>query len=158
MSLSYVHPEISPTKMSKYLANLTVMYAEKEYLQPDEVVAEIQGQSSDINYEFGGKFVWLHPEWTSAADEAISDLSFERSSTAVRNYNDIAMGAGGDFRYIKASYGGSSKVTKAGLLRTDENLSEGAIVTRIQQSGFTHHSGDINGGRGKSYLYLVWAY
>jgi hypothetical protein len=31
------------------------MYAGEEYLQPDEVVDEIQGQSSDINSGLGGK-------------------------------------------------------------------------------------------------------
>lgn len=31
------------------------MYADQEYLQPDEVVHEISGQSPDINCGFGGK-------------------------------------------------------------------------------------------------------
>ncbi|KAI1417058.1 hypothetical protein F5Y13DRAFT_185890 [Hypoxylon sp. FL1857] len=134
------------------------MYADDEYLQPDEVAHEIQGQSSDINSGFGGKFVWLHPEWTSVNEEAISDLSFEKSSSPVRNYNNLAMGAGGDFRYIQASRNGIDALTKAGLFRVQEHLSPEEIQSRIEQSGFTHYSGDINEGRGGDYLYLLWAY
>ncbi|KAI0972084.1 hypothetical protein F4678DRAFT_431109 [Xylaria arbuscula] len=136
------------------------MYAEtaEEYLQPDEVVHEIRGQSSDLNSGFGGKYVWLHPEWTAVPEEAVSDLSFERSSTPVRNYNNLAMGAGGDFRYIQSSRGGSEVITKIGLFRARQNLSPEEIQSRIEQSGFTHYSKDINQGRGGDYLYLIWAY
>ncbi|KAI0437003.1 hypothetical protein F4803DRAFT_540406 [Xylaria telfairii] len=146
--------------MAKYLFNLIAMYAnaDEEYLQPDEVVHEIQGQSSDINSGFGGKYVWLQPEWTIAKEEAISDLLFERSRTPVRNYNDLAMGAGGDFRYIRSSRDGNGIITKVGLFRIKQKLSPEEIKSRINQSGFTHYSSDINEGRGGDYLYLLWAY
>jgi len=144
--------------MPKYLFNLIAMYAGEEYLQPDEVVDEIQGQSSDINSGLGGKYVWLHPEWTSVEEEAISDLSFKKSSTPVRNYNNLAMDTGGDFRYIEASRHGSRMATKVGLFRAQQKLSPEEIKSRIQQSGFTHYSSDINEGRGGNYLYLLWAY
>ncbi|KAI3322311.1 hypothetical protein HD806DRAFT_523188 [Xylariaceae sp. AK1471] len=121
------------------------MYAstDEQYLQPDEVVSEIQGQSSDINAGFD--MCWLHPEWTS-------------SSTPVRNYNDLAMGAEGDFRYIQASRGGSEGITKVGLFRVKQELLPEEIQSRIKQSGFTHYSSDMNEGRGGDYLYLLWAY
>ncbi|KAI0401279.1 hypothetical protein F4802DRAFT_601266 [Xylaria palmicola] len=134
------------------------MYATEEFLQPDEVAPEIRGQSSDINAGFGGKFVWLHPEWTSAKEEAISGLSFAKSGTAVRNYNDLAMGAEGDFRYIQASRDGSEVITKVGLFRVGQELSPEEILSRIEQSGFTHYSTDMNEGRKGDYLYLLWAY
>jgi len=146
--------------MPKYLFNLIAMYANEAYLQPDEVVDEIEGQSSDMNAGLGGKYVWLHPEWTSVKEEAISDLSFKKSSTPVRNYNNLAMDSntGGDFRYIQASRDGSGMVTKVGLFRVKQKLSPEEIKSRIQQSGFTHYSSDINEGRGGTYLYLLWAY
>ncbi|KAI1182489.1 hypothetical protein F5B17DRAFT_185212 [Nemania serpens] len=136
------------------------MYAstDEQYLQPDEVVSEIRGQSSDINAGFGGKYVWLHPEWTSVKDEAMSNLSFKKSSTPVRNYNDLAMGAGGNFRYIQASRGGSEGITKVGLFRVKQQLPPDEIQSRIEQSGFTHYSSDMNEGRSGDYLYLLWAY
>ncbi|KAI2465789.1 hypothetical protein F4781DRAFT_435043 [Annulohypoxylon bovei var. microspora] len=134
------------------------MYASDESLQPDEVVHEIEGQSSDINSGFGGKYVWLRPEWTTVEGEAISDLSFEKSSTPIRNYNDLAMGAGGDFRYVQASRDGSGIVTKIGLFRVKQELSPEEIKSRIEQGGFTQYSKDINEGRGGDYLYLLWAY
>ncbi|KAI0384023.1 hypothetical protein F5Y04DRAFT_278021 [Hypomontagnella monticulosa] len=144
--------------MTKYLYNLVVMYADEESLQPDEVAHEIRGQSSDINSGKGGKFVWLHPEWTSVKEEAVSNLSFEKSSSAVKNYNDLAMGAGGDFRYILTSKGGNQAVTKVGLFRVQEQLSSDEIKSWIGQSGYTDYTKDINGGRGGDYLYLIWAY
>jgi hypothetical protein len=90
--------------------------------------------------------------------EAISDLSFKKSSTPVRNYNNLAMDTGGDFRYIQASRDGSRMATKVGLFRAQQKLSPEEIKSRIQQSGFTHYSSDINEGRGGNYLYLLWAY
>lgn len=102
--------------------------------------------------------MWLCPEWTVVREEAITELSVERSSTPVRNYNDLAMGAKGDYRYIRGSHDGLDGVTKVGLFRFDKELSPEEIRERIGQSGFSHYSEDINKGRGGEYLYLIWAY
>ncbi|KAI1255445.1 hypothetical protein MGN70_003511 [Eutypa lata] len=91
-------------------------------------------------------------------EEAITELSVERSTAAVRNYNDLAMGTGGDFRYIRGSHDGEDGITKVGLFRLDKELSPEEIKERIGQSGFSHYSEDINKGRGGEYLYLIWAY
>lgn len=102
--------------------------------------------------------VWLHPHWTSVREEAVSDLEFIMSDTPIRNYNDLAMDAGGAFRYIKATQDGSKPISNAGLFRSKEKLSLEAIKSRIEQAGFTNYSTDINKGRGGDYLYLLWAY
>lgn len=91
-------------------------------------------------------------------EEALSDLSFTKASTPIRNYNDLAMGAGGDFRYIQVSREGSKRVTKVGLFRVQKQLSPEEIKSRIQQSGFTHYSSNMNEGRKGGYLYVIWAY
>ncbi|KAI5920663.1 hypothetical protein F4810DRAFT_407757 [Camillea tinctor] len=145
-------------KMSKYLFNLVVVYADEARLQPDEAVTEINNQSCDINSGFGGKYVWLQPEWVRVHEEAIADLSVTRSDAPIKNYNDLAMGAGGQFWYIQPSRGGSRFITKVSLFQAKQELSPEKIMSRIERSGFTHHSGDINEGRGGDYLYLIWAY
>ena len=89
---------------------------------------------------------------------AVSHLSFEKSKDPVRNYNNLAMDAGGDFRYLQVSREGSIKVTKVGLFRVQQELTPQEITTRIQQSGFTNYSSSINEGRGGDHLYLLWAY
>lgn len=91
-------------------------------------------------------------------EEAISDLEFEKSSTAVKNYNDIAMDSGGDYRYIKASRDGSKPITNTALLRSNKHLSSEEIKSKIEQSRFTNYSEDINQDRKGDYLYLLWAY
>ena len=75
--------------------------------------------------------MWLHPEWTIASEEAITDLAVERSSAPVRNYNDLAMGAGGEFRYVRGSNDGQEGITKVGLFRFDKELSPEEIRERI---------------------------
>ncbi|KAH8423406.1 uncharacterized protein LDX57_001165 [Aspergillus melleus] len=146
--------------MVKYLSDLTVMYADNEYATPDEIVPEIQGKTSDINSGYGGRFVWLQPEWTSDRERAISHLSFTKSDTEIRNYNDITVrvSAKDSYRYIITEREGETKIVNVALLRTPENLSSDQILTRIKQSGFHHFSTDLNQGRGGDYLYVLWAY
>ena len=104
------------------------------------------------------RFVYLHPEWTVAREEAITELSVQRSTAPVRNYNNIAMDAKGGFRYVQGSRGGQEGITKVGLFRVGKELSPEEIRERIGQSGFSHYSEDINKGRQGDYLYLIWAY
>lgn len=104
------------------------------------------------------RFVWLRPHWSSDKDKAISDIDFHRSSEEIRNYNDLTTQSKTDFRYLLTRHDGDQKITKTGLFRTSESLSESDLKTRIGQSGYTNHSGDINKGRRGDYLYLVWAY
>ncbi|PLB45808.1 hypothetical protein P170DRAFT_512430 [Aspergillus steynii IBT 23096] len=145
--------------MAKYLSDVTVMYADNEYAAPDEAIPEIQGKTSDINAGYGGRFVWLKPDWTPDKQNAISNLSFTKSNSELRNYNDITVrvSAKDAYRYIVPERGGESKITKVALFRTSENLSSDQILARIKERGFYHFSSDLNQGRGGDYLYLLWA-
>ena len=78
----------------------------------------------------------------------------------VRNYNDFSMGADpvDERRYIVCDRSGGPKITKVGLFRFVNEMSEEQLEARIRQSGFIHHSRDLNVGRRGDYLYLLWAY
>ncbi|GIJ84627.1 hypothetical protein Asppvi_003476 [Aspergillus pseudoviridinutans] len=142
--------------MPKYLSNLVVMYAEEEASQPDDIVTELQGLSSDINKGVGGLYVWLQPQWTAEKEGAITHLSFEKPKSEIRNYNNLALQRKDEYRYITAEPKGERPITRVGLFRTEHELTPEQIKTRIGQSGYTNYTADINQGRGASYLYLVW--
>ena len=103
------------------------------------------------------RFTWYRPDWTSTKGKAASGLNFRKSNSEIRNHNDFALGTGGDNRYIIPDYSGSSKITKVGLFRTSDNLSDDNIKSRIAKSGFTHYTEDVNQGRNGNYLYVLWA-
>lgn len=85
-------------------------------------------------------------------------MCISKSHTPVRNYNNLAMGSRGDFRFIELFREGDERITKVGMLRLQRRLTHEEIESRIQQSGFTQYSDNINEGRGGDYLYLLWAH
>jgi hypothetical protein len=65
--------------------------------------------------------------------------------------DDLAKGAGGDYRYLIISNIASNpkKIVNVSLLRSDSGVPQ-------PPSGWDAMTIDINKGRGKTYLYLIW--
>ena len=94
-------------------------------------------------------FVWLVPTFTSDPGSAQTSYSIVIQGDSNDHYQDLAKGAGGDYRYLHSRHDGEQKITKVNLLRLDEALGD-------LPAGYDGRSGDINQGRGGTYLYLIW--
>lgn len=100
--------------------------------------------------QFFNSYVWLTPNFGTAGVAATSFVIFI-SKDPISGYEDLAKGAGGDYRYQKqlADPQDLSKVSLVKLLRTDSAITG-------PPEGYSGISEDINKGRGKTYLYLIW--
>ncbi|KAI9327976.1 hypothetical protein BDR26DRAFT_874636, partial [Obelidium mucronatum] len=152
---------------NEYISSFTVVYTQF----PHGNVQEIHGNGTgDINQGFGGKYVHICLNRTSNPALAITGFTFHREPAAniplpTSSEQDLAKGAGGDYRYLRAvkqrtgegevqgkGAAAARKVKDVWLWRTkDENdLPPSAM-------GFDRTT-DINEGRGGDYLYLCWTY
>ena len=97
------------------------------------------------------RYVWLVPEYDATPADAITSFDIVIESFADPNLDDLAKGAGGDYRYIIPARDPREprKVTQVILLRSD------SAIDGIP-AGWSGKTIDINKGRGKTYLYLVW--
>ena len=97
------------------------------------------------------RYVWLIPVFTSTASAAVTGFSIAIQKSADPAFNDLAKGAGGDYRYLLLENDAeqAEKVTEVALLRLGEALVE-------RPAGWDGNTIDINKGRGKTYLYLLW--
>ena len=71
--------------------------------------------------------------------------------------DDLAKGAGGDYRYLipKAEVHVDKKIRRLALYRKSNG--EGPVKSGdIAGRGYTDFSPDINAGRGGDYLHLIW--
>ncbi|KAK3385119.1 hypothetical protein B0H63DRAFT_522460 [Podospora didyma] len=138
--------------------------------KPSDAINEINGQSPDINKGFGGcgvsknqassihksthatvltdrgnphRYVWLVPRRAPRprmmVDKFWTDI---RNSRDEGRNDDLAKGAGGDYRYF--SWSNDMSATQAGDAQSNP------------PGGWDHKSDDINKGCGGDYLYLVW--
>ena len=92
------------------------------------------------------------PEFTTDANAAATALDVSVRRIADLSLDDVAKGAqGGKFRYVDAVHDPSAnaKVREVMLLR-----SEGVVADSPAE--WNGMSKDINEGRGRSCLYLVW--
>jgi ABC-type proline/glycine betaine transport system substrate-binding protein len=129
-----------------------VCYSEDADDEPEDAVQEIAGQNADINHQFGGKYVWLVPEYTTDPNAAATAFNVSVQRIADLALDDVAKGAhGGKFRYVEPVYDAqkSVKIKEMALLR-----SEGVVSS--PPAGWAGMSKDINEGRGRTCLYLIW--
>ena len=92
------------------------------------------------------------PTYTYNPSEATTRFDLIVQRGALSGLDDLAKGAGGDFRYLKAvpNPKSASKIMTLKLYR-----SNGPVGTfPAMYAGCT---GDINVNRGKTYLYLMWS-
>ncbi|CCM06247.1 uncharacterized protein FIBRA_08496 [Fibroporia radiculosa] len=131
-----------------WFSNIEVHYGTEQSQAPPGRLLEIKGGNDDINAGFGGKYVWLVPVKTNVHADALSSLSIAIQSKEDPTKQDLAAGAGGDYRYIVLALRDPAKITALGLLRSSD--------PREVPEGWNGSTEDINKGRKGDYLYLVW--
>ncbi|PIL26817.1 hypothetical protein GSI_11078 [Ganoderma sinense ZZ0214-1] len=153
------HIDVKPTSPSSltlttnkaHLPSSQVVYGDQPSQAPSERVRELHGESDDINYQYGGKYVWLVPRYTSSYSTAAVGFEIVIQGDANGSLKDLAKGAGGDFRYLLPikDVTKEAKVTQVALLRLDGDLGR-------RPAGWSGNTIDINKNRGKTFLYLLW--
>ncbi|KAI0122603.1 hypothetical protein F4814DRAFT_446542 [Daldinia grandis] len=138
-------------------ANLAFGWIASAYLIALSAAAPLRGKISDI---FGRKFVWLVPQWTQNPREACTYLGVDIRGDFVPDFQDLAAGAGGDYRYLvtRRDEHIQLKVQEVALYRklNDQGPMNGADFALIQAQGYSSYSPDLNQNRGGDYLYLIW--
>ncbi|KAK0351198.1 hypothetical protein LTR94_025927 [Friedmanniomyces endolithicus] len=126
-----------------FVQRLDVIYGDSPSQMPPSSVQEISGQSNDINKGYG-------VVWTKELSDAATGFLFIKQSGEDKRYQDLAKGAGGDYRYLiplkQPNFNFRLKEVK--LFRGDKEIT--------QFPGYDGHTTDLNSGRGGSYLYLAW--
>ncbi|OXV09573.1 hypothetical protein Egran_02664 [Elaphomyces granulatus] len=137
---------------NKYLNNIAVSYGDAPSSEPSDAISTIDGNNGDINAGQKGKYVWLSPKWSSESSNAVSNIRIIIQKENDPNFEDLAKGAGGDYRYLRLEKNESDKIHALRLLRRKDEVN----YETIHALGFDGFSTDINKGRGGDYLYLVW--
>ncbi|KAI1779319.1 hypothetical protein F4818DRAFT_404127 [Hypoxylon cercidicola] len=143
-----------------YISGLQVVYSDSN-IPPADSIPEINIGKADINYEFGGKYVWLVPQWTHDPTDACTWLGVDVTSSARPDVEDLAKDTGGDYRYLASRKEEhlEPKIRNVALWRNSNGKGpmnqEDLKILEFQ--GYNGFSTDINLNRGKSYLYLIWA-
>ncbi|KAK1147353.1 hypothetical protein N8T08_001433 [Aspergillus melleus] len=138
--------------MPSYLHDIDVVYGSDKSNEPSNSIQVVDANNGDINAGYGGEFVWLVPKWSFESDNAVSGVRIIIQGDSDGSFKDLAKGAGGKFRYLRLERSGGEKITDIRLLRRDDEVS----WDTVKSLGFDGISSDINDGRGKSFLYLVW--
>lgn len=135
---------------------------------PTDVVLEINDKGTDINRDFGGRYVrsfvvltisyndnfsyvWLIAEFNSNPDYACNSFAIITQDSSDDKRQDLAKGAGGQYRYLVpySTPAERKKVTEIRLFRSDSAIGS-------PPPGYDGMTGDINRDRGKSFLYVIW--
>ena len=97
------------------------------------------------------RYVWLVPQYTTDPSAAVVGFEVVIQENEDKSLSDLAKGAGGDYRYLLPikDVTQQRKVTAVALVRTGN-------AADMPPPGWDGATIDINKGRGKTYLYLVW--
>lgn len=157
LSTVYEPPRVVPINVVvepiRFLHNIRVQYADDEGGRPTDRIREVNNKNDDIYFQFGGKFVYLVPEYTLVTDNAMTNIDIVITGGNKPGFSDVSKGAGGDNRYIVPVRGTfvTRKITEVALLRNEN--SAGSLA---QVPGYDGITKDINEGRGKHFLHLVF--
>ncbi|KAJ3559521.1 hypothetical protein NM688_g294 [Phlebia brevispora] len=134
-----------------YNSELKVIYGSMPSQEPRGALTDIDGGDGNVNKDFDGSFVWLVSKYTDSPDNACTALHVVIQDDSDDALRDLAKGAGEQYRYMLSMQdkGIYAKITEARLLRSKSAVSG-------PPSGYNGMSSDINKGRGKSYLYVIW--
>ncbi|KIP01434.1 hypothetical protein PHLGIDRAFT_80597, partial [Phlebiopsis gigantea 11061_1 CR5-6] len=135
-----------------YVERLDVVFGNDENDMPTDCIHAISGQNSNIDFQAGGKFIWLVPIYTTDVARAATSFDVLIQSYEDPKLNDLARRAGGDFRYVvpRADRKLSDKIVEVGILRSDKPLG------RPPPGWHGYCVNDLNKGRRKGCLYVVW--
>lgn len=97
------------------------------------------------------RFVWLVPEYTTDPNTAATAFQISVQPIADLAFDDLAKGAGGDYRYLgpKSDTKIRAKITEVQLLRSDTTIT-------APPAGWQGISADINAGRQRAHLHVIW--
>ncbi|KAJ3559522.1 hypothetical protein NM688_g295 [Phlebia brevispora] len=134
-----------------YVSGITVKYGSMLSQEPSLTVNTIGANGDDINKGFGGSFVWIENTTTNNFADACTSFEIVVQSDADSNLQDLAKGAGGDYRYVLplGDIANPNKITETRLLRSDQ-------ATTNPPAGYQGISTDINRDRGGDFLYIIW--
>ena len=98
------------------------------------------------------RYVWIVPTYTYNASQAATRFDLFIQDKAHSGWDDLAKGAGGDFRYLQAipDDNNYSKIIDLKLYRSGNGVSAFPVP-------YTGHTTDINANRKKTFLYLIWS-
>ncbi|KAJ3547348.1 hypothetical protein NM688_g5410 [Phlebia brevispora] len=149
--LYVIWTEISVPTTRLYVSGMTVKYGSMPSQEPSVAVSTISANGDNINQGFGGSYVWLESTTTQNLADASTSFEIAIQSTVDPNLQDLAKGTEGDRRYLVplGDVANPNKVIGTRLLRSDH-----AIDT--PPDGYQGISTDINRGRKKDYLYIIW--
>ncbi|KAF8535215.1 hypothetical protein BDD12DRAFT_753239 [Trichophaea hybrida] len=138
----------------EFVSGIKVVYGDSEFEKPYDCLKDLHGGSSDINAGFGGKYVWLVPEWTKVARDACTSFDvIIRDDGHPSSPPDLAKGAGGKFRFLYPvkDVRNAEKVVAMALLRSSNG---GGSLD--QAKGYSRLSEDLNRHRGEGFLHVVY--
>jgi hypothetical protein len=92
------------------------------------------------------------PDFVGDANQAANGFTFVRQGNPSQEYDDLAKGTGGDYRYLIPVYSSGAKIVECALLRD----SIARDLNYVHGLGWGGMSGDINQGRKGDFLYLIW--
>ncbi|KAI9798907.1 MAG: hypothetical protein M1833_004410 [Piccolia ochrophora] len=118
----------------------------------------MSGQSIDINKGFGGKYVWLIPNYSSSNINGAITIFYEVIPGGANTTPDLAKGAGGTFRYLKwqgQAYCPGDDFWFCPYVK-EVKLWRNGSPKSSPPSGYDAMTTDINEARGGDYLYVVW--
>ena len=97
------------------------------------------------------RYVWLVPQYTTEPHRAATGFEIVIQGGQDPALDDLAKGAGGDFRYLlpMQDITQKRKVVQVVLRRQDQDLHR-------TPDGWDGRTIDINKNRGKTFLYLLW--
>lgn len=99
-------------------------------------------------------YVWLVPRYTYNKDDALTWVEVFHQGSAAPGLDDLAKGAGGDFRYVKGvkNTREDRKIKKLDLVRDSDDEPE---LDRVP--GAWAKSGDINHKRSGDFLQIFFS-
>ncbi|GJJ12698.1 hypothetical protein Clacol_006942 [Clathrus columnatus] len=136
---------------SQYISGYSVLYGVRASQEPRNAVTTLDDNGDDINQDFGGKHVWIVPQYTGKIEDAKTGFVSVVQSTINPQYENLGSGSGGDYRYLLGmlDLGTKYRIKNIRLLRSSSKVTS-------PPNGYDGITDDINKGRTGTYLYLTW--
>ncbi|PCH40839.1 hypothetical protein WOLCODRAFT_162586 [Wolfiporia cocos MD-104 SS10] len=142
---------------NRWVESIQVVFTDKEEEQPANRVKELRGGATSINAGFRGKYVSFLLSYTPDPTLATTSFFVVVQRFALDDFEDLAKGAGGDYRHLVPVYDQSieTKITELMLYRSAKEMT-GAERENMRSLGYSGVSENFNKGRGGDFLYLMW--
>ncbi|TBU39220.1 hypothetical protein BD309DRAFT_970200 [Dichomitus squalens] len=134
-----------------WISGIEVRYGCQPSQRPPERVLEEGGKSENINEGLCGKYVWLVPQYTRREYQAATGFEVVIQCLPDMSKKNLSKRGGGKYRYLLPIMDTRQrrKIVHVVLLRQSQDLP-------CVPPGWDGATGNINEGRGNSFLYLLW--